>query len=92
MDSKLRGCDFVTGGSIRNSATALQQETGKPVQFELMGNARKSLYSHLKHCGGFVIEFVFPGHVEHLATFGVEDAHPLSERTNIRRQNGPVFL
>ena len=51
IDSKLRGCDLVklkigdvvSGGDIRNRATVIQQKTGKPVQFEIMSEARKSL-------------------------------------------------
>jgi hypothetical protein len=48
IDSKLRGCDFVkmkigdivTSGTIRNWATVMQQKTKRPVQFELMTEAR----------------------------------------------------
>lgn len=51
IDSKLRRCDIVkmkigdivTGGNIRNRATVFQQKTSRPVQFELMTEARKSL-------------------------------------------------
>jgi integrase len=51
IDSKLRRCDViklkigdvVCGGSIRNRATVIQQKTGRPVQFELMTDCRKSL-------------------------------------------------
>ena len=35
--------DVVSGGSIRNRATVVQQKTGRPVQFELMTDCRKSL-------------------------------------------------
>ncbi len=50
IDSKLRGCDIVkmkigdvaTGGAIRNRATVMQQKTQRPVQFELMTEARKT--------------------------------------------------
>ena len=48
IDSKLRGCDLVkmkigdivTSGAIRNRATVIQQKTKRPVQFELMTEAR----------------------------------------------------
>ena len=51
IDSKLRGCDIVkmktgdivTSGTIRNRATVIQQKTHRPVQFELMTEARKTL-------------------------------------------------
>ena len=51
IDSKLRGCDLVklrigdvvSGGHIRNRATVIQQKTGRPVQFEIMAEALRSL-------------------------------------------------
>lgn len=74
IDSKLRGCDIVkmkigdiaVGGSIRNRATIIQQKTGKPVQFELMGDARKSLLAWLERRGGYSDDFVFPSRVDYL--------------------------
>ena len=74
IDSKLRGCDIVkmkigdiaVGGSIRNRATVIQQKTGKPVQFELMADARKSLLAWLERRGGYINDFVFPSRVDYL--------------------------
>ena len=74
IDSKLRGCDVVklkigdvvTGGSIRNRATVIQQKTGRPVQFELMTAARGSLLAWLERRGGSVADFVFPSRVDYL--------------------------
>ena len=51
IDSKLRGCDLVqmkigdlvSGGQIRTRAIVMQQKTGRPVQFELLTDARNSL-------------------------------------------------
>jgi hypothetical protein len=51
IDSKLRGCDLVRmkigdivrGGEVRSRALVVQKKTGRPVQFELMETARKSL-------------------------------------------------
>jgi integrase len=51
LDSKLRGCDVVAlrladimaGGSIRRRATVVQQKTGRPVQFELTDQTRRSV-------------------------------------------------
>src|SRR3546814_10042486 len=79
IDSKLRGCDVVkmkigdvvAGGSIRNRATVVQQKTGRPVQFELMAEVRKSLLTWLERRGGSVEDFVFPSrinYVGHLST------------------------
>jgi integrase len=79
IDSKLRGCDvvkmeigdIVAGGSIRNRATVVQQKTGRPVQFELMAELRKSLLTWLERRGGLIDDFVFPSrinYVGHLST------------------------
>jgi integrase len=51
IDSKLRGCDLVqmkigdivSGGQIRTRAIVMQQKIGRPVQFELLPDARASL-------------------------------------------------
>jgi hypothetical protein len=56
IDSKLRGCDpvkmkigkLVTGPEIRTRAMVVQQETGRPVQFEIMADARASLLAWLE--------------------------------------------
>src|SRR3546814_8775314 len=59
IDSKLRGCDLVkirigdlmSAGSFRDRATVIQQKTGRPVQFEIMAEARKSLKAWLERRG-----------------------------------------
>jgi len=74
IDSKLRGCDLVkmrigdlvSGGSLRNRATVIQQKTGKPVQFEIMTEARNSLTTWLARRGGTLRDFVFPSRVDYL--------------------------
>ena len=56
IDSKLRGCDvvkvrigdLVQGGQVRSRAIVVQAKTGKPVQFELMQDARASLLAWLE--------------------------------------------
>ena len=79
IDSKLRGCDViklkigdvVSGGSIRNRATVVQQKTRRPVQFELMADCHKSLLAWLEKRGGSLDDFVFPSRVKragHLST------------------------
>ncbi|ESX24577.1 integrase [Mesorhizobium sp. LNJC405B00] len=53
VDSKLRACDLVkikidqlvVGPEIRPLAMVIQQKTGRPVQFELMSDARSSLFA-----------------------------------------------
>lgn len=74
IDSKLRGCDIVkvkigdlvSGGSIRNRATVVQQKTGRPVQFELMSDARSSLLAWLERRGGSVDDYAFPSRIDYL--------------------------
>jgi integrase len=79
IDSKLRGCDvvkvrigdLVLGGQIRGRAMVVQAKTGKPVQFELMQDARASLLAWLDRRGGTLHDYVFPSridHADHLST------------------------
>jgi len=79
IDSKLRGCDvvsikigdLVTGGQIRARAIVVQQKTGRPVQFELLTDARVSLLAWLERRGGTLADYVFPSRVDradHLST------------------------
>ena len=74
IDSKLRGCDIVkmkigdivTARSIRNRATVIQKKTGRPVQFELMTEARKTLFVWLERRGGSIEDFIFPSRVNYI--------------------------
>jgi integrase len=67
IDSKLRGCDvvkvrigdLVLGAQVRTRAIVVQAKTGKPVQFELMPDARASLLAWLERRGGTLDDFVF---------------------------------
>ena len=67
IDSKLRGCDIVStkicdlvsGGQIRSRAMIVQQKTKRPVQFELLADARASLLAWLERRGGSVEDYVF---------------------------------
>ena len=60
IDSKPRGCDvarikigdLAIGGQIRTRAIVVQQKTGRPVQFELLTDARASLLAWLERRGG----------------------------------------
>jgi hypothetical protein len=71
IDSKLRGCDIVkmkigdivAGGTLRTRATVIQQKTNRPVQFELMTEARKTLLTWLTRRGGTLDDFIFPSRV-----------------------------
>lgn len=74
IDSKLRGCDIVkmkigdifAAGTIRNRATVIQQKTSRPVQFELMTEARKTLLTWLELRGGAPHDYVFPSRVNYM--------------------------
>lgn len=75
IDSKLRGRDlvkikigdFVAGGEMRTRAMVIQQKTGRPVQFEIMTDARGSLLAWLERRGGSIEEYVFPSRIDHAA-------------------------
>ena len=73
IDSKLRGCDIfkmrigdiTSGGRVKSRAIVVQQKTGRPVQFELLGPARSSLLAWLECRGGSLDDYVFPSRVDH---------------------------
>jgi integrase len=74
IDSKLRGCDIVkikigdiaAGGVIGNRATVMQQKTKRPVQFEIMTEARQTLLKWLNRRGGSHDDFIFPSRVNYM--------------------------
>lgn len=79
IDSKLRGCDVVkvrigdvvSGGRVRDRAAIVQQKTKRPVQFELMDTARKTMWAWLERRGGSINDFVFPSrndYKQHMST------------------------
>ena len=79
IDSKLRGCDLVKikigdivcNQDIRHRAIVVQQKTGRPVQFEIMDDARASLLKWLELRGGSIDDFAFPSrtdHADHMST------------------------
>ena len=43
----------------------MQQKTGRPVQFEMLMDARASLLAWLVRWGGTVDDYVFPSRVDH---------------------------
>jgi len=81
IDCKLRGCDLVklrvgdlvSHGSVRERATVIQQKTGRPVQFEIMAEARKSLDAWLTRREGASREFAFPCRSRPSARTGTAD-------------------
>lgn len=79
LDSKLRGCDVVSlrladimaAGSLRRRATIIQQKTGRPVQFEITDQTRRSLADWLKRRRGDLDGWLFPSRMHpaaHLST------------------------
>ncbi len=74
IDCKLRGCDIVkmnigdiaAGGAMRNRATVMQQKTKRPVQFELMTEARQTLLTWFNRRGGSMDDFIFPSRVNYM--------------------------
>jgi integrase len=68
IDSKLRGCDLVclkvadlvVGGSVRDRVSVIQSKTGRPVQFEVCENTRKSVIEWVTSPAMLGCEFLFP--------------------------------
>jgi integrase len=84
LDSKLRGSDVVSlrlpdilaAGALRHRAIVIQQKTGRPVQFELTEQTRRSLSEWLRMRRGEPDGWLFPSRL-------VRGAH-LSTRQYIR--------
>jgi integrase len=79
IDSKLRGCDLVrlrvvdlvVGGSVRERVSVIQSKTGRPVQFEVSENTRKSVLEWIDSPTMLGCEFIFPSRLytsPHLST------------------------
>jgi integrase len=79
FDSKLRGCDLValkvsdlvTASGVQSRVMVLQRKTGRPVQFEVTEQARKSLASWIERKGLGPGDWLFPSrkkHGAHLST------------------------
>ena len=73
IDSKLRGCDLVrlkvvdlvAGGSVRDRASVVQSKTGRPVQFEVPENTRRSVLAWVTSPPMLGQEFLFPSRFHH---------------------------
>ena len=79
IDSKLRGCDLVSlkvadllsGGSVKRRVAILQQKTGRPVQFEVTEQARRSIARWVAAKGLAHADWLFPSRMqpgEHMST------------------------
>lgn len=92
LDSKLRGCDVVSlrvadivaAGAVRSRAVVMQQKTGRPVQFEITEQARRSIADWLSLRRGEADGWLFPSRM-------IEGAH-LSTRQYIRLLKSWVAL
>lgn len=68
LDSKLRGCDLMglkvsdvqTGDEIRARTKIIQKKTGKPVQFEIMKQAREALADWIEFKQLNIYDWLFP--------------------------------
>ena len=88
LDSKLRGCDVVSlrvadivaAGAVRRRAIVIQQKTGRPVQFEITEQSRRSLATWIGIRRDDVDGWLFPSRL-------VRGAH-LSTRQYIRLVKG----
>ena len=78
IDSKLRGCDVVSlrlgdilvGGAVRSRAIVIQRKTGRPVQFEITEQTRRSLSEWLR-IRRTASDWIFPSRMDlrpHLST------------------------
>ena len=78
IDSKLRGCDVVSlrlgdilvGGAVRFRAIVIQRKTGRPVQFEITEQTRRSLSEWLR-IRRTASDWIFPSRMDlrlHLST------------------------
>jgi Phage integrase family len=75
IDSKLRGCDVVrarsgdvvSGERVHDRAIMVQQKTKRPVQFELLDTARKTMRAWLERRRGILNDFVLPSRNDYIA-------------------------
>ena len=79
LDSKLRGCDLtrlrvsdlVSSSGVKRRVMILQQKTGRPVQFEVTEQARRSIAAWVERKGLGSDDWLFPSRMKqgcHLST------------------------
>ncbi len=79
LDSKLRGCDLVSlkvadlvsTGGVKRRVVILQRKTGRPVQFEVTEQARRSIAQWIESKGLKTEDWLFPSRMKpgaHLGT------------------------
>lgn len=63
--------DVVSAGRVRDRAVVVQQKNRRPIKFELMDTARKTMRAWLERRGGTLNDFVLPsriGYMTHMST------------------------
>lgn len=65
MRFQLIGVRFLSIGPLDDGRIVMQQKINRPVQFELLPDARASLLAWLDRRGGTVDDYVFPSRVDH---------------------------
>lgn len=79
LDSKLRGCDLaslkvrdlLSAGGVKRRVVILQRKTGRPVQFEVTDQARRSIGHWIEAKGLGAEDWLFPSRMKlgaHLST------------------------
>jgi integrase len=79
IDSKLRGCDLVrvkvedvaAGGAVKPRAAIIQKKTGRPVQFEITEQTRRTVRDLIRRHDLLSGDFLFPSRLAgspHLST------------------------
>jgi integrase len=77
LDSKLRGCDLValkisdllSGSGVRSRVTILQRKTGRPVQFEVTEQTRRSIAGWIEAKALSTDDWLFPSRSKSSAHF-----------------------
>jgi integrase len=80
IDSKLRGCDLVGlrvrdvrhGDVVAARAVVMQQKTGRPVQFELIAQTRKTVSAWITEAHLVNDEYLFPSRIHEFTHLGTE--------------------
>jgi hypothetical protein len=86
IDSKPRACDLTNlrvrdvclGSRVAPPATVMQQETQRPVQFEITEQTRDSVEVWIKAAALLPSDFLFPGRIHaspHLSTRPIQRVH-----------------
>ena len=76
--------DLVSHGRVRERATVIQQKNSRPVKFEIMTEARKSLDAWLTRREGASRDFAFPSRVDYMGHPQHSAVRPIGRRMGFR--------